>query len=111
MAWHRGPFLGFECPKKGALQETVYRYSSFSLLQLLEEVGWFEVFRNWVVQAGNDLVDAFLPRLLSVFAALDGFEELLQSLFDDVAEIRGDLEQMRETQKSLPLVGNLVKNE
>ena len=50
-----------------------------SIAQLLHPVLRFEVFRNAVVQACNDLIDGFLPRLFPVFATLDSFDELSQS--------------------------------
>lgn len=53
---------------------------------MFEEVGSPEVLRNGLVQAGNDLVDGLLPARLGIFAGLDGFEELAQSLRNDVNE-------------------------
>lgn len=57
-----------------------------SSFQVFEEVGSPEVLWNGLVQAGNDLVDGLLPARLGIFAGLDGFEELAQSLRNDVNE-------------------------
>lgn len=45
------------------------------LLELVHEVGILEVLGHIVVEAGDDLVDCLLPRLLRILVLLQGAEK------------------------------------
>lgn len=61
------------------------------LLELLQEVGGFEVIRHGVIKPRYDLVNGFLPWLLRVFSSLDSLEKLPKSLFNDEPEVLRNL--------------------
>jgi hypothetical protein len=61
-------------------------------LQLFEEVGRLEVLGHGVVQPRDHLVDGLLPALLRVLPALNGAEELAESLFYHVSEVWWNLQ-------------------
>ena len=51
---------------------------------MIEKVGRAEVLWHLLVEAGNDLVNGFLPAWLRVLAGLNGLEELAQRLGNDI---------------------------
>jgi hypothetical protein len=58
---------------------------------MFEEVGCPEVLGHLFVKTGDDLVNGFLPAWLSIFAGLNGFEELAHGLRYHVDELRRNL--------------------
>lgn len=60
----------------GRLERQQVQGRGSASLELLEEVRRLEVLGHVVVQAGDNLVDGLLPRLLLVLAGHDGAEKL-----------------------------------
>ena len=69
---------------------TIFKQTIVSF-ELFQEVWRLEILGNVVVESCDHFIDGFLPRLFRVFARLDRFEELPQSLFAHITEVFRDL--------------------